>query len=90
MRWWWQTRTPAVESNVEAALRDQKEKVAQEKNEISGLMVHAHNDRRKAERKLQQAKSVSRETEQVAEAIKKEEEKNGLAVLFRRGIGGML
>lgn len=88
MRWWW-SRTPAVESHVEEALRDQKEKVAQEKSEIKDLMAGAQGDQRSAERKLQQAQRVSRETAQVATAIKKEEEKNGLATLFRRGIGGM-
>jgi cob(I)alamin adenosyltransferase len=89
VKWLWRSRTPPAGSNVEAALRDQEQKAAQEKNEIKGLMANAKSDRRKAEGKLQQARSVSRETERVAEAIKKEEEKNGLAHLFRRGIGGM-
>lgn len=86
---WWRARTPPAGANVEAALRDQQEKVAQEKVEIKGLMAKATSDQRQAERKLQQAQSVSRETEKVTKAIKKEEEKNGLAVLFRRGLGGM-
>lgn len=89
MKWLWQSRTPPVESNVEAALRDQEVKVAQEKDEIEGLLANAQNNQRSAERKLEQAKSVSRETAKVAKEIKKEEEKNGLAVLFRRGLGGM-
>lgn len=86
---WWRARTPPAGSNVEAALRDQEEKVAQEQVEIKDLMANAQTAQRSAERKLKQARRVSQETEQVAAAIKKEEEKNGLAVLFRRGIGGM-
>lgn len=90
MKWWrWRTRTPTVGSNVEAVLRDQVEKVAQEKDEIKDLLASAQSDQRTAQRKLRQAQYVSRETEKVAEEIKKEEEKNGLAILFRRGIGGM-
>lgn len=90
MKWRWRTRTPSVESNAEAALRDQVEKVAQEKDEINSRMVHAQNAQLNAQRKLQQARSVSRETVKVTEQIKREEEKNGLATLFRRGIGGIL
>lgn len=89
MKWLWQSRTPPVGSNVEAALRDQEEKVAQEKDEIKDLLANAQNNQRSAERKLEQAKSVSRETEKVTKEIKKEEAKNGLAILFRRGLGGM-
>lgn len=89
MRWWWRNRTPAVESHVETALRDQVEKIALEKDEIKDLLAGAASDQRSAERKLAQAKSVSRETQKVTAEIKKEEEKNGLAMLFRRGIGGM-
>lgn len=89
MRWWW-SRAPVVESHVEEALRGQTEKIAQEKDEIKGLMANAQSDQRSAERKLKQAQQFSRETERVTAAIKQEEEKNGLAVLFRRGIGGML
>ncbi len=88
MRWWW-SRAPVVESHVEEVLRDQEEKAAQEKDEIKGLMASAQSDQRQAQRKLQHAQRVSRETEQVTAAIRKEEEKNGLAALFRRGIGGM-
>lgn len=89
MKWRWRTRTPPVESNVDEALRDQQEKVAQEQAEIKGLMASAQSDQRSAERKLEQAKSVGRETEKVAKEIRKEEEKNGLAILFRRGLGGI-
>lgn len=88
MRWWWH-RAPTVESHVEEALRDQKEKVVQEKGEIEDLLANAQSDQRDAERKLQQVQRVSRESEKVTAEIKKEEEKNGLAILFRRGIGGM-
>lgn len=90
MKWWrWRTRTPPAGSNVEVVLREQVEKVAQEKDQIKDLMASAQSDQRTAQRKLRQAQFVSRETERVTEAIKKEEEKNGLAILFRRGIGGV-
>lgn len=88
MRWWWD-RLLDSDSHVEEALRDQAEKVVQERQEIKGLLANAQRDQHKAEQKLAQAKTASRETEKVVEEIKKEEEKNGLAILFRRGIGGM-
>lgn len=89
MRWWW-SRAPVAESHVEEVLRDQVEKVAQEKDQIKDLMAGAQRDQQVAERKLEQAQRVSQETEQVTAAIRREEEKNGLAILFRRGLGGIV
>jgi hypothetical protein len=82
--WKWGSTSPRQDEIIAS----QREKLNEETALVQQKMFDADQDQQVAQRKLVEAQEVSHEAKKVGAALEREEELNGLALIFYRGLAG--
>jgi len=82
--WRWGSASPRQDEIIAS----QREKLQEETTVVQAALFAADLDQRVAGRKLVEAQEVSHEARKVAGEIRRQEEMNGLAGIFHRGLAG--